>query len=236
MTEQFTATHHALMTAWISRATVNATGEDEGERVFRKAVKRYGNQRGKRMALRATANGHPLTMANYLAYGEWAAEKGEMQMKIREKSPHARAHVLKCPWNTAWKENGLLPYGRYFCMEIDEALVEGFNAELVLEISGTQSNGAEYCVFNFRDANLTPLKLLGLIWRKSVSPGKQALMSWEYHVGHLYKTLGEVISEELGEKAGEIMLTALKDFTGKYGEDAGRIVLSFENTDFNRLP
>jgi len=236
MPDKFTPTHHALLTAWISRAVVNSEGAEEGERVFRKAIAAYGNQRGRRMALRAEANGHPLTMANYLAYGEWAAEKGEMEMKIREKSPHTRAHVLKCPWHTAWKENNLLPYGRYFCMEVDEALVEGFNKDLVLEIGGTQSNGDEYCDFNFKDANLTPMKLLGLAWKKSISPGKKVQMPWEYHVGHLYKTLSEVIAEQLGEKAGGIISTALKDFTDKYGEEAGRTVTSFENTDFNQLP
>lgn len=224
------------MTAWIARAVVEAVGEEEGEKVFRKAIVKYGNQRGRRMALRAEANGHPLTMANYLAYGEWAAEKGEMVMKIQEKSPDTRAHVLKCPWNTAWKENGLLPYGRYFCMEVDEALVEGFNKDLVLEIGGTQSNGAEYCDFNFKAANLTPLKLLSLVWKKSVSPGKTVQMPWEYHTGHLYKTLGEVIAEYLGEKTKGIMSAALKDFTDKYGEEASRTVTEFENTDFNQLP
>lgn len=236
MPEGFTATHHALMMAWISRAVVNAVGEKEGERIVRKAVAKYGDQRGRRMGMRAEANGHPLTMDNYLAYGEWKAEKGEMVMNILEKSPHARAHVLKCPWHKAWKENNLLPYGRFFCLEIDEALVKGFNGCLTLEINGTQTNGAEYCDFNFKDANLSPLRMLGIFWKKVVSPGKKAIMPWEYHVGHLYKTLGEVIAEELGDQAADIMSVSMKDFTDNYGEEAGRTVLSFKNTEFDRLP
>lgn len=236
MVERLTPTHHALMTAWIARALINAAGEEDGIRVFRKAVVRYGNQRGRRMALRASANGHPPTMVNYLAYGEWAAVKKEMVMKIIEKSPHARVHVLKCPWHTAWKENNLLPYGCHFCKEIDAALVQGFNPSLVLEINGTRSNGAAYCDFRFRDADLTPLKLLGLAWKKTIRPGKRALMPWEYHVGHLFKTLGDVITEEMGENAAEIMSTALKDFIDQYGEAAGRIITQYRTTDFNILP
>ena len=65
---EFTPTHHALMVAWISRAVVDAVGGDEGERIIRRAVVKYGNQRGRRMAMRAEANGHALTMANYFAY------------------------------------------------------------------------------------------------------------------------------------------------------------------------
>ncbi len=62
----FTPTHHALMMGWISQAVVEAVGEEEGERIIRKAVVKYGNQRGRRMAMRAEANGHPRTFANYV--------------------------------------------------------------------------------------------------------------------------------------------------------------------------
>lgn len=234
--QNFTATHHALMFAWISRAAVSAVGEKEGERIVRKAVSKYGLQRGARMAMRAKANGHELTMANYLAYGEWRAGKGEMKQKIIEKVPHARAYVLKCPWQIAWKNNGLTAYGRYFCLAVDEALVRGFNQNLVLEINGTQTNGAEYCDFNFKDANLTVFNTLRFVYRKKVKPGKTAIMPWEYHVGHLYKTLGEVIGDELGRQTGEVMAVALKDFSDRYGKEAGRVVESYEKTDFDRLP
>ena len=58
--EAFTPTHHALMVAWISEAVVDAVGEEEGERIFRGGVVRYGNQRGRRMAasLRQTGSLH----------------------------------------------------------------------------------------------------------------------------------------------------------------------------------
>lgn len=61
-------------------------------------------------------------------------------------------------------------------------------------------------------------------------------MPWEYHVGHLYTTLGEVIGEELGEPAVDVMAAALKEFTDRYGETAGETVVAYENTDLDRLP
>ena len=78
--------------------------------------------------------------------------------------------------------------------------------------------------------------MIGLLFKKMIKPGKKAIMPWEYHAGHLYKTIGEVITDELGEQAEEIMTASLKDFTDKYGKSAGQIVKSYENTDFDKLP
>jgi hypothetical protein len=60
----FTPTDHALLFAWIGREVVQRVGEEKGEAIMRKAVARYARQRGQRMALRAQANGHALTMTN----------------------------------------------------------------------------------------------------------------------------------------------------------------------------
>ena len=67
--EGFSEAQHALLFAWISRAVMETVGEQKGQEAIRKAVLRYGTQRGKRMALRARANGDPLNMLNYMAYG-----------------------------------------------------------------------------------------------------------------------------------------------------------------------
>ena len=233
---EFTPTHHALMVAWISRAVVDAVGEDEGERIIRRAVVRYGNQRGRRMAMRAEANGHPRTMANYFAYPELRLKRRDFKMEILERSPHARGRTSTCPWTVAWEKNDLMGYGRYFCLEIDRAVVQGFNDDLVLKVNSTMSNGAEYCDMTFMDANFTLPKMAGVAWKKTVSPGQSVVMPWEYHVGHLYKTLGEVTTEELGDDAADVMATALKDFTNRFGEAAGDTVLAYDGTDFDQLP
>lgn len=233
---EFTPTHHALMMAWISKAVVDAVGEEKGEQIIRRAVVRYGNQRGRRMAMRAEANGHPQTMTNYFAYAEVKLKRGDFKMELLERSPHVRGRTSTCPWTVAWEKNDLMEYGRYFCREIDRAVVQGFNDDLVLEVNATMSNGAEYCDMTFVDANFTLPKMAGVAWKKMVSPGRSVVMPWEYHVGHLYKTLGEVITEELGEEAAEVMATALKDFTDRYGEAARDTVLAHQTTDFDRLP
>ncbi|SKC76685.1 L-2-amino-thiazoline-4-carboxylic acid hydrolase [Maledivibacter halophilus] len=236
MGKKFTATHHALLFAWISKAVIEAVGERTGEPIMRRAVIRYAMQRGRRMALRAEANGHELTMDNYMAYSEWKAPKEEMEQKLVQKSPNAAMHVFKCPWHTAWKENNLMAYGRYFCMEVDKALVKGFNKDLRIDVNSTQPNDGTHCDFVFYDAQLKGKKMAVLIYKKLIRPGKNAVMSWEYHCGHLYKTIGEVLIEELGERALSMLDKAMEDFSDRYGDDSVKMVKSYMDTNFNQLP
>ncbi len=233
--KSFTPTHHALLFGWLGRAVVQAVGHEQAEVILRKAVRRYASQRGRRMAQRAQRDGQALTMLNYMVYGEWRAGEGEMQADTLTAAPHLKMHVNRCPWSTAWRENDLLPYGRYYCMEVDEALVRSFNPELRLDVDETQSGGGECCDFTFFDANLTPENAQIMAQRKQAL-GNRVVMAWDYHTGHLYKTVTEVMTEELGAQGEEAARQALADFAQRYGEPAAQIVLEFLTVDFNRLP
>jgi hypothetical protein len=127
-------------------------------------------------------------------------------------------------------------YGKYFCREIDEALVHGFNPDLVLQVNSTRTNGGEVCDFVFRDAGLTFFKFLGLAFKKKVRPGKAAVMPWEYHCGHLYKTMGRVVRRELGEKADIIMENALKESKAFFDDKQMSTIKAYQATDFEILP
>lgn len=234
--EAFTPKHHALMMAWIAQAVVDAVGDREGERIVRKAVARYGHQRGRRMAMRAEADGQPLTVESYLAYAEVKPRKGDTQTKLLERSPDARSQVIGCAWYDAWNENDLMPYGRYFCMEIDRAVVRGFNPQLVLEVGATMPSGADCCDFVFRDADLTIPRLAGILWTRAVGPARRAAMPWEYHVGHLFKSFGEVVAEELGDAAEDVMASALGRFADSFGMPARVTLLAYQSTNFDELP
>jgi len=219
----FTATHHALLFAWISRAVVEGVGVARGETAIRKAVRRYGEQRGRRMALRAQADGQALSMGSFRAYGEWEVDAGQMEHSVVSHGRDMKTHVRKCPWHTAWTEGDLVAYGRFYCLEIDEALVRGFNPNLKLEVNRTQTNDGEYCEFVYRDVG-------GTVSRRGV------VMPWGYHTGHLYKTVAEVVVEELGEVGREAVKSALADFAERYGEEAARSVMAYQNTDFDVVP
>jgi hypothetical protein len=222
----FTPTHHALLFAWIARAVVRRTGEAQGQASVRRAVRRYGEQRGRRMALRAQADGQALTMNAYRAYGEWEAPEGETPSEVVREAPNPVAHVLRCPWHRAWEAQGLMDYGRLYCLEVDHALVRGFNPELRLDVNRLMSAGEDCCEFVYHGADL----------EEKIEPAKPSVMLWDYHLGHLCKTMGEVIVEDLGEQGAEAIQEALAEFAAHYGQKAAGIVQGYGDTDFERLP
>jgi hypothetical protein len=233
----FTATHHALLFAYLSRAIVQRVGAQRGEQIIRKAVRRYGGQRGRRMALRARANGDPQDMVNYFVYGEWEAAEGEMVQEYKTTSPDAEMLVHKCIWYDAWKAADLLEFGRYYCLEIDEALLQGYNPVLRMSVQGTQSNGAPYCAFTFHahPDDLNPENRERAAHKKAAVT-HSAVMPWAYHCGHLYKTVREVFTAEIGDHGRAATEQALKDFAGRLGAEAAEVVKSYQDVNYNLLP
>jgi len=233
---RFTASHHAVLFALLARSVITHLGVESGEKVVRQAVRRYGEQRGRRMALRAQRDGEQLTMLNYMAYGEWRTEPGESAQRSVELVPHARSFADRCPWQQAWMESDLLRYGRLYCLEIDQALVRGFNPALRLDVLSTLSNDGRPCEFIFYDANLTPENVDHLDRKKTANQQKGAVLSWEYHAGHLYAAVKSMLAAELGEDGDPILQEGLTEFARRYGDEAVQAVLSYQFVDFNTLP
>lgn len=231
----FGAKHHALLFAWVSREVIQRVGAQKGEAVIRKAVQRYGRQRGGRMAMRTQADGQMQSMFNFLVYSEWEASDRDFDNIILETNPHFHVRVPRCPWNDAWVENNLLPYGRLYCLEVDHALIQGFNPDLTLELNATLSNDERDCDFIYQEANLTPKNFKRMEQRKK-EVHDAAVMPWDYHLGHLYKTMREEVIDEFGETGDEAITAAMAEFTREFGEDAAAIVLGFKEMDFDSLP
>ncbi len=227
--------HHALLFAWMSREVIQRAGVDKGEKVIRKAVQRYGSQRGKRMALRAQADNQPLSMFNFLLYSERESNEEDSDHRVLETAPHFHTLVTRCPWNQAWVETDLRSFGRLYCLEVDHALIEGFNPELDLELNATLSNGQRACDFIYQDANLTPENQYLMAQRREEIYNR-VVMPWDYHLGHLLKTISEVVIEELGDLGKETVEAAMAAFAGEFGEGAAQIVKGFETVDFDKLP
>ena len=88
------------------------------------------------------------------------------------------------------------------------------------------TNGAVHCEFVYRGTGLT----------EPVTPSKNPVMRWEYHCGHLAKTMGEVLADSLGGLGLEAIEEALTAFTQQFGVSASEIVRSYSGSDFGRLP
>ena len=229
----FSAGHHALLFSWLAREAVQLAGEQEGEAAIRRAVRRYGQERGQRMAARCRANGHPLNMIDFFAYGEWQVERGQMRSKLSRQGADVQVLTFECPWHRTWEANGLLSYGRLYCLDIDEAVLAGFSPDLSMAVNSTLSNGGSQCEFVFHGANLNLGNLFALLYRRSVRPGKRAIMPWSYHTGHLYSTVADVLVDELGPVGRRAVASAMAEFAGWYGEAAARAVKAYRGTDFS---
>jgi hypothetical protein len=233
----FTPAHHGLLMAWIARQVFQRIGPVKGETLIRKAVRRYGEERGQRMALRAQADGKELNTLNYLIYGEWSVTPGEMEQKLEQNNHHnMRMIVERCPWQASWMENDLVEYGRLYCLEIDLALLRGFNPDLHLDVLKTQTNDRQPCDFIFHGSPLSLTNSFALMVGTKLKPGKRVILPWEYHVGHLYQSMSSVISAELGAAGREAAEAALHEFAGRFGEEAAQTVRSYQQTDFTALP
>jgi hypothetical protein len=233
---EFTAEQHAMLFAWVSRALVEKIGVEKAGPVLKTAVKRYGEQRGRRMALRAENNHHKLDMLGYLTYGEWKAQKGEMAMLTIAEGANLRVSIPKCSWFTAWQEAGLIEYGKYYCQEIDAAVVRGFNPELKLEVKYIKPEDKPDCNMLFVGLKMGPAEMMTMLMRKLFKPGYSAFMPWDYHTGHLYKTVKDVLVGELGTDGKLAFDIALAEFSERYGKDAVEIIKEYEKVDFNVLP
>jgi hypothetical protein len=225
------------MMAWIARQVFQRVGPVKGETLIRKAIRRYGEERGLRMARRAQADGKELSTVNYLIYGEWSTAPGEMAQKLEQNNHHnMRMIVERCPWHATWMEHDLLEYGRLYCQEIDLALLRGFNPELHLDILRTQTNDRQPCDFIFHGSPLSLSNSIAMMVGKRVKPGKRVILPWEYHVSHLYKTMNNLLTAEMGTAGHEAAEAALQEFAERFGEKAAETIRSFQQTDFTSLP
>ena len=232
---RFTPEHHALLFAWMAQELVTSLGEARAATVLRKAVWRYGRQRGHRMALRALGNGDPLTLLTFMAYGEWRAPEGAMEATTVQTTPDLHRQVHRCPWFAVWQIQGVMDYGRHYCRHIDKAILHGFNPELRLKVRGTRPDGSACCEFYYPGADLDKAAM-SMLQAKQAALGLSVVMPWEYHVGHLYKSLSDVMTEALGPRGRAMASSTLALFGRHFGEAAARAVAASAETDFSRLP
>lgn len=232
--KQLTAEHHAVLFGVLAKNLINIYKE-EAKELITKSVKQYGEQRGKRMALRVEKDGREKNILNYMCYGEWKANDGDMDIRTEKISPNLNLKVYKCPWYTSWKERNMLEYGCLYCNDIDESLVRGYNIELKLEVLKNRLEGSRYCDFSFKDAFLKNSDFEDVDMIKN-SLGNSAIMEWDYHIGHIYKVIKENTVSKYGEKGNFIIEQSLNEFGDFYNRDLIDIIKEYDKIDFNNLP
>ena len=201
-----------------------------GEAAYIHAIRYYGHQRGRRMAMRAIADGRELTHEVFQEYNELIATSGDGVVpadgELISLSPDYELHITNCPWHDQFCEMGARKAGSVYCSLIDEATCGGFNPKLVFRAEGSL-NDSPYCT---HIVEKTYYKAFPDAPQK-----KEYAHTFDYHCAHLYFSCREALISTLGETGERAAEEVRKAFTEKYGMEMTERLLSFENCNFNTL-
>jgi len=228
-----TQDQHPLLFGLIARSIVRDCG-GEGEKALSAAMKHYGYRRGRRMADKAKQHGYATGLDSYLLFGEFDVWKVGNVSKITQKKPYTEVQMSNCHWNTVWNNHGLSEYGKYYCRDIDVAIMSGFSNDAArLEVPSTMSEGSNVCIFKYIDWPLKTGTMLRYMFNKKKF-AKIAVKPWDYHTADIYQALSEKLVPALGKQAGASLQSALAEFEKKCGPEAReRIMKIVGETDFN---
>jgi hypothetical protein len=131
--------------AVMAKTIIDEVGRDKGEAIIEKAVKDFGEERGRRVAERVKAAGKPLSLKNFLVFGDLDSstaisfvpniEDGDLSLSIN-----------RCDFSKYPDDWGMGEYFHYYCKYIDKSTLRGYNARLKLEVPKTLSGGDNVCI------------------------------------------------------------------------------------------
>lgn len=217
--QNLTIEHHAILFALLSKEAITMFGE-RGREAILKAMTRYGNERGARMAKNAIANGDELTLLNSQAYGEWKPDyPGQMEFGAICGQPTYQSYIAKCAWCDAWAKHGLTEYGKYYCSNIDNAWYQGFNSKFTCTpMNPAMSWGGDCCRFDWGQP-MTDEEIAALAEKKKAL-GTSCMKDFKFHTAHILFTVGNTLIEELGEGAQAAIDAAKEEYVDKFGQEA----------------
>lgn len=225
-------THHGAIVLGFFKALTEKGDKSGGRQVFLRAVQLYGEERGRRMSLRALRDKNPLDLISYFAYSEWTPTPGFFDLTMSPGSGLVDEQVFRCPWAGVFREAGCPECGRAYCQEIDCAILRGFQPSLVLEVTQTQHD-TDRCQFYFRGKEVredvfqqADLRLL--------QAGSPVALPFHYHCGHVWTVFCRVTEDVYGNTERERQVR--QEFEENFGYEAVRILDAYRQVDFNRLP
>lgn len=210
--------HHAMLFAFLSKHAIESCGK-KGKDAILKGMTLYGNERGARMAANALANGDELNTMTNQAYGEWKPDyAGQMEFGQIRIEPTLQTYIAKCAWCEAWKKHNITEYGKYYCVNVDNAVYQGYRSDFVCTpIATAMSWGGDCCKFDW-GYPLTPEENEQLAAKKK-ELGSSCMKDFNFHTAHLKYTISKVLSEELGSEAEVIIAQALNDYVNTFGQE-----------------
>jgi hypothetical protein len=136
------------MFAVFAKTVIDALGKEKGEALVREAVMTFGAVRGKRIAEKVKGQGLELTFANFLIYMDLDSSAA-LTFTPSIEDGNMLLSISRCAFAEGAQAVGLEEYFHYYCKWVDNAIIEGYNPDLVLEIPQTISGGADACIFRY---------------------------------------------------------------------------------------
>lgn len=210
--------HHAIMFAFLSKHAIELCGE-AGKEAILEGMTIYGNERGARMAANAKAHGYELTTMANQAFGEWTTDyPGQMDFGQLCTEPTLQTYIAKCAWCDAWKKHNITEYGKYYCVNVDNAVYQGFNPEFLCTPTTTSlSWGGERCEFDWGNP-ISPEEAEELKELKK-KLGTSCMKDFNFHTAHIKYTVSKTLIEKLGSDGEKAVELALADFVNTFGQE-----------------
>lgn len=119
----------AKLFAIMADEVLQACGEDKGEEIVRRAVRRYAELRAAGIRKEILDAGKEVTFETVEEFSDYPPNDAwDCQTDISDKQLHEITYA--CPFSTAFREIGLEYAGSLYCKEIDIALNEAFFGDI----------------------------------------------------------------------------------------------------------
>lgn len=210
--------HHAMMFAFLSKHAIRLCG-NRGKDAILDVMTEYGKERGRRMALNAQTHGDPLNTMTNQAYGEWKPDyPGQMEFGQLCTEPTLQTYISKCAWCEAWKKHHITEYGKYYCVNVDNAVYQGFRPDFTCTpISTSMSWGGDCCKFDWGH----PLSAEDneALAAKKKELGTSCMKDFNFHTAHLMHTITRVLTKQLSAAGEKAVTLALAEYVDTFGQE-----------------
>lgn len=223
---QWNEHQHAWIVSEYYSQLVDSYGEN-GKKAFIQAAQTYGEERGKRMAMRAIHDKKPLDFNTYFTYGEYAVTPEFFDVDMWCEKGVVNEKVTRCPWADIFLHRKLRECGVVYCKEIDKAIVRGFNPELEMKTVSTQ-HYESCCRFYFYHEAVRKDTL-------EQEEQKNAVMPLSYHCVHVFHVFDAVVRGVFGDAGEKISEKVLKSLEDEYGKEASAYIRGKKDTPFDTV-
>ncbi len=234
MLRPFTTRQYALLYAYFAKIILTS-GYANSFDILKSATRRYGYERGRRMAERARECGDGDDFVAFLAYIDWRpGADWQFSGEMLPQFPVYSVEITECGLYSVWREFGLEQYCTTYCDVFETAIVQGFNPDLDLKLPRTIGNGDRSCVFvyNGMSFNRQNLKRLADLQEKLKN---SCVYTWEQHTAYMYDIMSQELIRVLGqEEASALVKKVLVQFGRACSADDVKQLLSrAQNTPYS---